>query len=482
LVRQTHPEWTPEEVKAAVMTTAVTDVRTAPDGRPYGPNRVGNGRVDTLSALDNQVLAMVADVPGAVSVGFGTVEAAAPLALTRTVRMVNKGNTPVEYELGHSLATTLPGTRWELSTDRIQLTARGQARFTVTFKVTDLAALRKESDPTIESAQLKVARQFIADTSGWITFRPVSGTEVPLRLAVHAAPKPVADVDVPDEVTFAGNSAVLKLSGRGLDQGSGPAAYRSLVSVFQLQGSSPRLEDCSGSVKDDCAINNTAKGGDLRHVGAASTAPLLRQHGDVNTATVAFGIATWKDWYNLGSNTMPFVSIDTTGDGRPDFETAVVKPTGTDVLTANTVDLSKRLESGGFETVDSQPVNTHYGEVDTNVFDTNVVVLPVSVKALGIDPTKDSAKISYTVGVAGMYVAPADSDRLVDVISTPMTFDVLAPALWTQGGGDPALTYLARPGTALVVNRSVGTTSGELLVLNHHNRRDDRVATVRAAG
>jgi subtilisin family serine protease len=509
LVRQAHPDWTPEEVKAAVMNTADADVH---DGaRLEAPQRVGAGRIDARAALDNQVLAMNADDAGAVSVSFGTVEAGGPVSLAKTVKVVNKGVAPVELGVAYQPVTQMPGVRYELSTNTVRLAPRGVARFTVTLRVDDPAGLRKIADPTIVPEQLGVARQFLADASGRVVLTPRSGSAsaadsaasaaasagrnasagldaasagVPLRVPVYAAPKPVAAVSTPDTVHMrAGDTqAVLNLTGRGLDQGSGAQAYRSLISVLELQGTSPRLRDCGPHVTTHCAINRTARGGDLRYVGAASTAPLARAQGRPEDALLAFGVATWGDWYNVGSNTVPFVDIDTTGDGQPDFEVLVNKPSGTDVLLAQTVDLH-RPAGGGFTAVDTQPVNGQYGDMDTNVFDTDVLVLPVSLKALGIDPGADSARLSYTVGVTGFYTAPGEDSGLIDAITTPMSYDPLRPGLWVQGGGDPALSYLARPGTALVVNRDRRALAGDrsvgLLVLEHHNRGGDRAHVVR---
>jgi hypothetical protein len=96
------------------------------------------------------------------------------------------------------------------------------------------------------------------------------------------------------------------------------------------------------------------------------------------------------------------------------------------VLLVNTVNLN----AAGFPTVDVQAVNGQLGNVDTNVFDTNVVVLPVSIPALGINPA--AASHSYTVGVAGYYTAPGDSTALIDSIGTPLSFDALAPAYSVQ--------------------------------------------------
>ncbi|GGM36482.1 peptidase S8 [Longimycelium tulufanense] len=488
LIRQVHPDWSPEEVKAAVMNTANADVRTGPNGTVYAPNRVGSGRVDAKTALDNQVLAMVADDPGAVSLSFGTVEAGKPLAISKTVKVVNKGVTPVELTPGFQAATQIPGVRYEVSTSSIRLTPRGVARFQVTLRIEDPAALRRTIDPTVEPNQLGVGRQFLADASGRLVLTPRNGSAIPLRIPVYAAPKPVAHITADNAVTFRGrdDQAVLNIRGRGLDQGKDARAYRSLLSVFELQGKSPRLPVCSKTITTECTRNETAKAGDLRYAGAMSTAPLARAQGKPDEALFAFGIATWGPWYNVGSNTVPFVDIDIDGDRKPEYETYVTKASGTDVLIAATVDLRKPKPSGGFEVVDTQPVNGQFGGVDTNVFDSDVIALPVSVKALGIDPARESARISYTVGVAGVYTAPGDEDGVIDQIDTPMSFDVLKPGLWTQGGGDPALSYLARPGTALVVNRDAGSLAmdraGGLLVLHHHNAGGKRAQEVSVRG
>lgn len=84
-----------------------------------------------------------------------------------------------------------------------------------------------------------VARQFLADASGRVVHDPVDGSDPaapPLRVPVYSAPKPVADLAGPDEISFRGSDAraVLNLSGRAVDQGTGDEAYRSLVTVLAL--------------------------------------------------------------------------------------------------------------------------------------------------------------------------------------------------------------------------------------------------------
>ncbi|PWK89259.1 subtilase family protein [Lentzea atacamensis] len=482
LVRQTHPDWSLEEVKAAIMNTAGADVKE--NGKTFAPNRVGTGRVDGKAALDNQVLAFVEDDPGYVSANFGVVEVSKPVSKTKTIKIVNKSTKSVEYKVGYTAATSIPGVSYVLSQDKVKLSPRGVARVKVTLKIDDPKALRKTMDSTVAPTQLDVARQFVADASGRVTLTPTAGATVPLRLSVYSAPKPVADIHTAGSVRFRGKDtqAILNLVGRGVDQGAGSQAYRSLVSVLELQAQSPKLRDCRRNVTENCALNETAKGGDLRYVGAASTAPLAKAQGKPEEAMLAFGIATWGNWYNLGTNTVPFIDIDTNGDGTADFETYASRLTDTDLLVATTVD----LKTGA--TVDIQAVNGLFGDVDTNTADTNVAVLPVLLTALGIDPTKDTSRISYVAGTTGYYVAPGNANGLIDVIDRNLSFDPLKPGLWTQGGGDAALSYLAKPGTALVVNKDEAALKADksegLLVLNHHNASGDRasVVTVKSSG
>jgi subtilisin family serine protease len=480
LVREAHPDWTTEEVKADIMNSASADVKQ--NGKTYAPNRVGSGRIDGKAALDNQVLAMVQDDPGNVSVSFGTVEVGGPVSLSKTIKVVNKSTKWVEYSTGYEAITSIPGVSYQLSTGSVRISPRGVAKVKVTLKIDNPAALRKTMDSTVDPLQLDVPRQFLADASGRVVLTPKSGATVPLRVPVYSAPKPVAKITTADTLQFKGKDtqAVLNLKGKGVNQGSGSQAYRSLISVLELQGTSPKLKECGKKVTENCTVNGTAKGGDLRYVGAASTAPLAKAQGVPEESLLAFGVATWSNWYNIGSNTIPFVDIDTTGDGVPDFETFATKLTDTDLMVATTVNLATGA------TVDIQGLNGQFGDVDTNLFDTNVVVLPVLLTALGLDPTKDTSRLSYQVGVAGLYVAPGTTNGLIDSIPGSFSFDPLKPGLSAQGGGDAALSYLAKPGTALVVNRNAAALAKDkadsLLVLNHHNATGDKVSVVKVRG
>ncbi|RKT52245.1 S8 family serine peptidase [Saccharothrix australiensis] len=481
LVREAHPDWTVEEVKAAVMNTASGEVRSGDDhatGVEQAPMRVGAGRVDAAAAVAADLLAMVRDNPGSVGVSFGPVAAAHPTWRTKTVRVVNKGDEPRTLTASYRAATAVPGTEVEVWPRVVQVPAGGTADVRVTLRVLPWE-LRKVADPTVAGEQAGVARQFLAEASGRVLLTSGATT---LRVPVYAAPEPVADVAAGALAFRGGTTAPLRLYGRSLDQGAGGQAYRSLVSAFELQGVSGRLPDCAEDVGVDCAVNASARGGDLRYVGAASTAPVDRSDG----ALLAFGVVTWDDWVTLGAPNTPEIRIDTTGDGAHDYLVRVGKPLDGNGGVVADVWLARTVRVADGEVVDEQPVNGRHGDVDTNVMDSNVVVLPVALKALGIDPAASSFRLSYTAGTAGSYPAPGNQDGLVDRIAEPMSFDPLKPGYAVRSGATPALSYVAEPGTRLDVHRDPGSLaadrSGGLLLLHHHNGPGARAEVVEPRG
>ncbi|MFD9703422.1 S8 family serine peptidase [Lentzea sp. NPDC059081] len=410
LLREVHPEWTVAEVKAALMNTAAGVVRNA-DGVREAPMRVGAGRVDGLAALSTDVLALG-------DASFGTVEVGGPVVTDRTIQLVNKGTGTVYLHARYEPITTVPGVSFQVAKPEVVVPAGGTTSVTVRLRIPRPAALRKTPDPTVSPAD---GRQFLAEASGLVTF---TGDRT-LRVPAYAAPKPVSRLSVADG----------RVVGQGLDQQD----YRSRMTVLQLGARSDRLPDCGPSLQDDCAVNRTARGADLRYVGATATPDLL-----------AFGVATWDTWANIGSNTQPQVRFSV---GGKDFVTTAVKRTNADGDVTADVWLARTKVAGSDEVVDEQPLNGADGSTDTNLFDSDVVVLPVSRSALPSGP------VAYTVGVHSRYPAPADPDDLVDV-APPATFDYSLIV--------PALSTVVRPGDPVAPGS---------LVLFHHNATGNRALT-----
>ncbi|MDQ2740492.1 MAG: hypothetical protein M3Y35_18155, partial [Actinomycetota bacterium] len=93
----------------------------------------------------------------------------------------------------------------------------------------------------------------------------------------------------------------------------------------------------------------------------------------------------------------------------------------TDLLLSYVYDLN----SG--DLVDVEPINFNLGDVDTNVFDTNSVLIPVSPKAIGMVGSPKSFPISYNVGTSSFLGSPETNG---DIDHTPaISFDAAAPQI-----------------------------------------------------
>lgn len=91
MVRQAHPDWSPEEIKAAIMNTSVPLADYTP--LPLA----GNGRVDAYAATTTEVLAIGDD--DLVSLNWGVVSSKDEIiTLTGQVALYNKGASSVEYD------------------------------------------------------------------------------------------------------------------------------------------------------------------------------------------------------------------------------------------------------------------------------------------------------------------------------------------------------------------------------------------------
>ena len=433
LVRAKHPDWSPLMIKAAVMNNAGHDVWTGPDhtGHAYGPARVGAGRVDAFRAVNADTIAFSPGADNPVSASFGVVPAQVDRGATTRrlpLTVLNQNSRATRYRLSYDPVITQPGVSYTVSPSTLTVPGNGRGSATVTMHVTP-SALRHTIDPTMDTKQLDLARQYVSDASGRVLVTP-QGEEA-ARVPVYGAAKPVSAT----RAKAVGHR--IALSGTGFDQGNGSTAWRSFASVLQLGATSGTLPTCLPGQSGGCATSQSERAGDLQYVGAGSA-------GD----WMWFGLSTYADWAKVGTLLIPYVDYDTTGDGKPDFETFVQTAPSSDVLLAFTVDLNDPQQ----KTVDIEPVNFNLGDVDTNVFDTNVLTIPVAKQAVGIGST--SKPVTYSVGTFSG-VTGSDIDHV-----GPVRFDAGTPDLTTDGPlyldqGGTRIDYTApgpRPVKALVLH------------------------------
>ncbi|HSV39369.1 MAG TPA: S8 family serine peptidase [Nocardioidaceae bacterium] len=467
LVVSEHPDWTPEEVKADIMNTAGQDLFTDPDhtGDKYAPNRVGAGRVSAVPALENEVLAYVTDDPGAVSASFGPLEVTEQTTLTKTIKVANKSGSSATYDVSYEAITEIPGVEYAVAPTSVTVPGGASTTVTLTLEI-DPAQLTKRIDPTMDLLQEDLPREFLADASGRVLFAS-TGSRPDLRVPVYSAPRPASEMTHPATLTLpAGATQVgaLPLSGTGVNQGTGSESVLSIASVFELQGQSGLAPTCTDVVTTECVHNEQERMADLKYVGSTSE---FFGSNKINDGLAYFAIATHGPWRTAASENSFSILMNTDNDAEPDFETFNTRFTDSDTLVSATFDLATG------ENVDVQAINDSWlfdsggnpvDKLDTALFDSDVMVLPVWLKALGL--TAGNADIEYSVTA----FSNQSNGEPVDVIDG-LTLDATHPGIET-GSGDGIL-YVDAAGQQIPVTRNLAdyqASGGEgLLVVHYHN-------------
>ncbi len=383
LLRQVHPDWSVEQLKALVMNHSLHDIfqYSGGLGLKFGAGRVGAGRVDAVLAAQGPLIALNADEPGVVSVGFdGEVEGT--VTRRRRVRVESFDSRPHHLVLGLQTSIAAPGISFSLGASTLDVPAGGFATFDVVMAA-DATQMKLAPDPTVAATQGGLARHRLAEAASYVTFTVVDADRVldngapQMRLPVYAAVKPVSSTSATGPLQTGGaatgtGSIALQGSGvctgtlaSGACTGAFPADRASLVSAFELQGVSPKSPDLYGT---------GFEAGDLKYAGVQY---------DAGSGLLVFGLATWDTWATPAQ-----VVFDVIVDGNAD---------GTD----DRLLFNPRFTSGGV------PADLHLGgtasypsgsgtasnyyvnlvspaDVDTGLFGSSVLMLGATPAQLGI--------------------------------------------------------------------------------------------------
>ena len=145
LLRQAHPDWSVEELKALAMNSAMPLVTRSqgPFSPPLLPARTGAGRIDPPSAIAANTVFYAADGSGRVSISFGAPEVAGEYTATQEVQIANKSGTPKKFELTYNSLTELAGVAVQIPAGSILVPAGERQRVPITLQV-DAAQLRHQ--------------------------------------------------------------------------------------------------------------------------------------------------------------------------------------------------------------------------------------------------------------------------------------------------------------------------------------------------
>ncbi|WP_287128078.1 S8 family serine peptidase [Candidatus Cyanaurora vandensis] len=455
LLRQLLPTWTVEEIKALLMNTATTSVLLPAAGTTtplvsVGAGRVGTGRINVQNAIATPVIAYNADEPGLVSVSFGAPEVLSDLTLSKTVKVVNKGNTPVTYTLGYLTGSDVPGVSFSYP-PTVEIPTNSTITFPVTLTAT--AALMKHTRDITVSATQGIppfnARHWLSEENGVLTLTPTSG--IGLRLSLYAAPRPVADMGtVQTFIPFTAptGTVMINSSGTPVDTGTTyPTDIVSLVKPLELQYTSFDEPTSTG-------LGNSA---DLKAVGVNSD--YSTRGGSVANTVLSFGIATHSPWSNpiqVAFN----ILIDNNRDGVDDYLVNNLNLGGTDIPVSTYRTPPTNTSAFVAYLINGLPASAF----DTGIFNNAAMVLPVRAGTVGLTDT--NSRFNYKIQAF---------QRGVLIEETPtLTYDAARPGLDTSGGTQEPFLYFDRPITSVPVvydqaNYAANQSKG-LLMLHLHNR------------
>ncbi|HYU26375.1 MAG TPA: S8 family serine peptidase, partial [Thermoanaerobaculia bacterium] len=185
LLKQLHPTWSSDDLKALVMSTASHDLFTGAGhtGSRYAVSRVGAGRIDVASAARTReaFLSTAQSNLGITGISFGAPDVVSTFTASRDGLGLNKGSgTITTYRASYDPAVTQPGVTFTVP-DTVTIPANGSVTFPIRMDAT-AAAMRHRRDPSLTTQQTNVTRSWLGEASGWVTLT-ADGKET-LRLPV----------------------------------------------------------------------------------------------------------------------------------------------------------------------------------------------------------------------------------------------------------------------------------------------------------
>jgi uncharacterized repeat protein (TIGR01451 family) len=387
LMKQIHPDWSTEEVKASIVNTAAHDLNTRPEalGNKHAVVRMGAGRADAFKAASTTAMVFNAEEAGAVGLAFAE-DFVTPGSRTKKLRVENKSAAPVTYDLSVLTISDAPGMSFSLpGGTQITVPAESSATFDVQWNV-DPTILKHARDVNEATAQTSVGlvvtanRQWITEESSNLILS-VSGVEK-LRVPLYGTSRPASMMSGPAVANGAGatGTGTLALTGTPVCTGTlaatctgtfnaAPFDEVSLVTPFELVASS------------GVDPVNAPRSADIQYGGVA--------YDSVNNVLM-FGVSTWGDW-GTANETVVNIYIDANNDGTYDriLFGASAGVVGKLFATSNGNDafVNAILTLPGTVSVPAgalRYMNADPATLDSGLHRSNVVVLNATPAALGL--------------------------------------------------------------------------------------------------
>ena len=459
MLRQLHPNWASEEIKAAMMNTSRQPRDAA--GHAYPESRIGAGRIQADDAARATVTAKAENSGGLVTLSFGSLVLTNIYSQTNNVILTNHSALAVSYTVGVSNTVSENGVTVTSLVSSVTVPANGSLLVPVRFTA-DPSLFDRTTDPTTTNVIGTTSRQSLYETSGQVWFK---NADLSIHLPYYANVRAGATISAGATtlaVPITNRVVAATVPVAGLSTHPQP-----VVSVFQL-----------GAVSTNANLGIPLSGLDLLAVGAATDASTQIQF---SSSHIYFGIGTAGDWTSLLPAFARFeVQIDTNADGVADFTlvNSSVATSGGDPSDAFETSLSIGSSAAG--TLNSFVNVFSAAQRDTAPYNNSVVVLPVTAQSLGLVPGR--TQIRYRVRSFG---PRQQGGQMVDQTDW-IGFDAGRPVLDTTAFGLSGSPFFA-DGSNIVVKADVGASVANgfvsparagLLLLHHFNQTARRIEVV----
>lgn len=473
LLRQAHPDWSVEELKALAMNTAAPLLHPTFNATATveTPVRCGAGRIAPLIALASVVVAYAADGSGRISMSFGAPGVTDRYTATQQLAIANKSEQELWLDVGYSSLSALPGVSVQTPSGPLRVPALTTIRVPISMTVDgqELQRVRAPADAGM------TGEAWFAEESGYLYVRPsvlegvapgAASGQPALRVPVYAAPRPLAAMAAATPSLDFNSSLrqTLELTGTSLNGSNPPTDVVSLASVLELRLRSPNIRppglDPSATDRFDHA--------DLKYVGVTAVRN-AEKPASVEDSTLYFGIATWAPWSTPGEIEVNIL-IDSNGDGSDDFRlyNADLGQFGGSWSGGTYVSRLQSLRT--FETWIEGPLNVAPAErYDSGLFFGSTLVLPVHSRDLNL--TAQQSRIAFHMETDSIDL---DSDTVAVVDRTPVLYyDVQQPALQFALPAETAPLVRDRSQTRFEIRLDpagqLRTPATGVLLLHHHN-------------
>jgi MYXO-CTERM domain-containing protein len=459
LVRQAQPEYSPLQVKAALVNSAVPLLDL--EGQPYGSSIVGSGRLAVDRAVGMLVIAAADPLAGDVGVSFGSLIAAEPADVKRTFVVENHGATSVTLAVNVEPNHTLQGVSVTATETSIEVAPDASATVELTLALDPEALGHPGPDPGTAVLQFDQPRQYLNEAAGLVRLVPAGGGEdvvIPYLGSVRAAGHRKADTSALCGGAAEGEPISIPMAGAS-------AHPEPVVTAFQLGTLDPAL-DTSDPAKQVS---------DIRAVGAASN---LITEGSFEEASVYFGVAVSGQWTTPARGQLSVVSIEIDADRDGSYDYAI----RTEPLTA-TGPYADLIACRVYLLATNEPVgDPHFinivdaASAATEPFGNSVLVLSARLDEVGLSP--DNPIFDYSA-VTEDPVALTIGERTIK-----STFDPAKPVVDTAKHGEEGRPLFNGDAPVLVEVAPDARASGapqDLLLLHHTNVAGERFEVVNLA-